>query len=332
MIITRSPLRISYVGGGSDFREFSAHNVGSVVGATLDKYVYVVINELSDIASENIRFTYRQTESAMSFDQIEHPVLREVGKLLKVRERLNIATFSDLPSGAGLGGSSSFTVSLIKAIYELRSAPVTSEQIAEIAIRVERDILREKGGVQDQYHSATGGFRQYNFYEGRTTISKDLSLAGFPEYIQRRQILFWSGKSRDSGTQALVTELNAIDESIEIKKMSSLAQEMANRLVDAKTPSKQFEVVSDSVRQGWELKKRFTTSHSPEVERILTTAFSNGARAVKLCGAGGDGFVLVLAEPENIARIRSSLSDFKAIQPNFTAVGVASVVQPFTRT
>jgi D-glycero-alpha-D-manno-heptose-7-phosphate kinase len=332
MIISRAPLRISYVGGGSDFREFSAHNIGSVVGATIDKYVYVVINELSEISSENIRFTYRQTESVLSFDQLKHPVLRELGKLLEIRERLNFATFSDLPSGAGLGGSSSFTVSLIKAIYELRNTSITSEQIAEIAIKIERDILQERGGVQDQYHSATGGFRHYYFYEGRTSVSKDLGLPGFSEYIQKRQILFWSGKSRDSATQALITESKAIDRSIEIKNVSSLAQEMATRLVEAKSPSEQFEVVSDSVRLGWEMKMRFTTKHSPEVEKILQHSLSNGAKAVKLCGAGGDGFVLVLAEPECITRIRASLPGFRAIQPNLTPVGVASVAHPFKGT
>jgi len=326
MIITRTPLRISYIGGGSDFFEFTSNQIGNVVGATIDQFVFVVINKLSDIASENLRFTYRQTESVQDFTEIQHPVLKVLAEKLDLRERLNIATFADLPAGAGLGGSSSFTAGLIKAIFEYRGEQISPEMIAEIAIDVERIKLKEGGGIQDQYHASIGGFRHYAFQNGKARFSTPLIPKASLHYLENRQILFWSGESRASSGFAMVTAKKAQSDSLTITAVSQLALKTSERLRLSSSPLEHYSIIAEAVRQGWELKRDFTSQPSKSVEQIVSTSLNCGADAVKLCGAGESGFVLVLAQPESIEKIQNSLSSFKSVVPHFTEYGVTRIL------
>ena len=326
MIITRTPLRISYIGGGSDFFEFTSNHLGNVVGATIDQFVFVAINKLSDIASENLRFTYRQTESVQDLAEIQHPVLRALAEKLDLRERLNIATFADLPSGVGLGGSSSFTAGLIKAVFEYRGDQISPESIAKIAIDIERIELKESGGIQDQYHASVGGFRHYAFQNGQVRFSNPLIPKVSLDYLENRQILFWSGESRGSSGFANVTAKKAQNDSSTITEVSRLAAKTSERLRSSYSPLEHYSIIAEAVRQGWELKKDFTSQSSKNVEQIVSTSLECGADAVKLCGAGESGFILVLAQPDKIENIRDSLSRFKSVVPHFTEYGVTRIL------
>jgi D-glycero-alpha-D-manno-heptose-7-phosphate kinase len=326
MILTRAPLRISYIGGGSDFTDFTNAHEGNVVGATIDQFVYISINPLSDMASENIRFTYRKTESVNEILELQHPVLRELALELQMNERVNIATFSDLPAGVGLGGSSSFTAALIKAIFELRKVEISETAIADLAIKVERGRLMENGGLQDQYHASIGGFRHYMFKKDEVIFSKELLPQASLDYLQERQLLVWSGETRDSKVPAAVTQLHAIESNKHMIELSRLAKETSNELVHSKSEKDHFDILENAVRIGWEYKQDLTLKHSHSVSTIVKAAVEHGAGAVKLCGAGGSGFVLVLAETDKLPAITKSLSGFKFISPRFVNTGVSTLL------
>ena len=327
MIITRAPLRISYIGGGSDYPEFSNIHGGNVVGATINKYVYVVVNDLSEIANENLRFTYRQTESVMHFSEIQHPVVRELMGEFGIKDRINIATFADLPARVGLGGSSSFTVALIKAVEEYRGNEVSPHSIGNTAVKIERDNLKENGGLQDQFHASIGGFRHYRFEKKEISYSKPLLSKNSRNYIEKRQLLVWSGESRNSTTPASVTQTFAMNGDQLVRKVSKLAEKAAQDFVHTISEEEHFDILVDAVRTGWSLKQEFTSVNTKNVEFIISQAISNGAKAVKLCGAGESGFVLILAEPINIVQIQNSLREFKTFIPRFENKGVSTLLK-----
>lgn len=327
MIVTRAPLRISYIGGGSDYPEFSNIHVGNVVGATINKYVYVVVNNLSEIANENLRFTYRQTESVMHFSQIQHPVVRELIGELDIKDRINIATFADLPARAGLGGSSSFTAALIKALEEYRGNEVSPHSIANTAVKIERHNLKENGGFQDQFHASIGGFRHYRFEKKEISYSKPLLSENSMNYIEKRQLLVWSGESRNSTIPASVTQSFAINGNQFVRKISKLAEKAAQNFAHTISEEDHFDILVDAVRTGWTLKQEFTSANTKNVEFIISQAVSKGAKALKLCGAGESGFVLILAEPINIVQIQNSLPEFKTFIPRFESKGVSTLLK-----
>jgi D-glycero-alpha-D-manno-heptose-7-phosphate kinase len=326
MILTRAPLRISYIGGGSDYPEFSNVYGGNVVGATINKFVYVVVNELSEIAEENLRFTYRQTESVMSFSEIQHPVVRELMRELDVKNRFNIATFADLPANVGLGGSSSFTAALIKAFEEFRSNQVLPHSIANTAVKIERIILKESGGLQDQFHASIGGFRHYRFEKNEISYSEPLISKKSRNYIEKRQLLVWSGEPRNSTIPASVTQTFAKNGDQLLQKISKLAEKTAQDFGQTNSEMDHFDVLVDAVRTGWFLKQEFTSTNTKNVEYIIAKASSNGAKAFKLCGAGESGFVLILAEPMNIIQIQNTLPEFKSFVPKFESNGVSTLI------
>jgi D-glycero-alpha-D-manno-heptose-7-phosphate kinase len=191
-------MRISYVGGGTDYPEYFKDSPGGVISAAINKYVYVYSNPLSDIAVENFRFTYRKSESVNNYSEFQHPVVRELLKYLNWSSRMNMGTFADLPSGIGLGGSSAFSVAMAK-LLEIEDSDFSPSRYAEIAIHIERQVLKESGGHQDQYVSAFGGLRSYDFYGVEEPIvSSCLLNEGNSHYLEARQMLIWVGQTRNS--------------------------------------------------------------------------------------------------------------------------------------
>lgn len=330
MIVTRTPMRISYVGGGSDFPSHFMNNFGSVIGATINQYVYVYANPLSEVAPEKIRFTYRKTESVDQIGMIEHPVLREMLLEMDWDSKLNLGTFSELPAGVGLGGSSSFTVGLANLLLNLRGIQPTPEITSEIAIKVEREILAEKGGHQDQLHAAYGGFRHYYLDKSGVKVSNILIPDESSELISQQQILVWTGKSRNSSEFAEATELFARQTTTgELNEISKLSLEVKDKLVGASSPEEHFEILVNGVAKSWELKKAFTNSTDEIVDEIIQLGILNGARASKLCGAGGSGFVLLLCDQSKIEKLSSALRGFKIIKPRIVNEGSKMIFRDY---
>ena len=322
MIITRTPMRISYVGGGSDFEDHFKHSFGSVIGTTINQYIYVFSNDLSEVSPERIRFTYRQTESVNEIHSLKHPVLRTALEELGWETRINLGTFSELPAGVGLGGSSAFTVGLSHLLLHLKGMAVDPETIAKFSVRVERDLLGESGGWQDQYHSAYGGFRHYKFSAKGTEVSESLLTDKSIQLLNKQQLLVWSGESRNSSTHAQFTQTQARQGvSEQISRNAQLSESLFKKLKMETSPQGQFELLVNGVNEAWALKQEFTYKVSEQVKEIIDIGFDNGAAAAKLCGAGGSGFVLILFEEHNLQSLKTSYQNHKIVFPRITSTG-----------
>ena len=322
MIITRTPMRISYIGGGSDFEDHFNHGFGSVIGCTINQYIYVFSNNLSDVSPERIRFTYRQTESVNEISSLQHPVLRAVLGELGWDSRINLGTFSELPAGVGLGGSSAFTVGLSHLLLHLKGLRVDPETLARFSIKIERDVLKESGGWQDQYHAAYGGFRHYKFTNNGVEVSETLLTPESIQLLNRQQLLVWVGESRNSSTHAEFTQTFASQGlSEQISRNAQLSESIFQKIKMETNPKRQFQLLANGVNDAWKLKQEYTTKISEQVRHIINTGFNNGASAAKLCGAGGSGFVLILFEEQNLENLKVAFREHKIIFPRVTSRG-----------
>ena len=327
MYLVKAPSRISYVGGGTDYPEFYMHNEGAgVIAAAIDQYVYVYSNSLSEIAEENIRFTYRETESVLKVDEIKHPVLREMLREVGWDSRTNFGTFSDLPSGVGLGGSSSFAVALATLIFENRKLRYDPHVLAKLAIRIEREILEEPGGIQDQYVAAFGGLRKYSFSSNSVSVSDTLLDSVSIAHLEERQLLIWLGKSRDSAPYAEHTRSVIESTSSLLIETSAILKETHEVISRSSSPSKSFDALREGVRLAWGLKKKFTTDLHPDVLKIELNVRPFPDVAMKLCGAGGFGFVLLLAEPETLDEMTRTMPNYQYIKPKIDLQGSRPVL------
>jgi D-glycero-alpha-D-manno-heptose-7-phosphate kinase len=293
------------------------------VGATIDKYVYLYANALASIAPENIRFAYRDTQSVQDVNEIVHPVFREMYKYLKITSRMNIGTFADFPSSVGLGGSSSFTVGLAQILKLSRGENVSPRELAKIAVEIERKILSEAGGYQDQYHAAVGGFRQYRFSSENVEISEPLLPASSLRYVEDRQILISTGVTRDSDPHARFTRSRS--GSSEVQRMAELALRCAEELKNSLSPQDSYGILSEYTRLGWEHKQKFSSPMPDPIGELGKRLLGFGADAVKLCGAGGGGFFLVMAEPENLVHIKSQMPHGSCVEFHFSSSGTQQI-------
>ena len=316
MDLVRSPLRISYVGGGTDYPEFYMKNQGAgVIASAIDQYVYLYGHPLSEVAEENIRFTYRETESVLRIEDLKHPVMREMLREVNWSARTNFGTFADLPSGVGLGGSSSFAVALARLIFKNLNLPPEPHALAKLAIRIEREVLDEAGGIQDQYVAAFGGLRKYNFNSSGITVSETLLDQLSISYLEERQLLIWLGKSRDSSIYAKHTRSVINTSSILLENTTKLVEITEKAISRSSKPSDSFDAIREAVHLGWGLKKKFTSTLHPKVEEVEFILKDFPEVAMKLCGAGGTGFVLLLAEPKTLKELKKAMPNHKTISP-----------------
>ena len=299
VIISSAPLRISFCGGGTDYKNFFQKYGGGVIGAAIDKKVYVFINPLSKFSDEKIRFTYRITESVDEIDSLNHPVVRAALRELEISEKINIATMADVPGNSGLGSSSAFTVALIGGLVRFKGLTLTLEEIVGLAYKIEREILNEPGGIQDFLHATYGSLRFYGMSEHDEIDNICVSSPGLKLLLENRTALIRIGESRESAIQAKVTD-NAknIPRSLDaLRRNLNLALETRDRIIDSSDPEYQYSLLVHAVHENWQTKKIFQpTDSSLEVERIESILLPHGLKAMKLCGAGSSGFLLTLFE------------------------------------
>jgi D-glycero-alpha-D-manno-heptose-7-phosphate kinase len=322
MNLVKAPLRISYVGGGTDFPSFYSQNDGcGVIAAAIDQHVYIFSNPLSSIAKEKIRFTYRETESVNEISELKHPVMRQMLQYCNWEHRTNFGTFSDLPSGVGLGGSSSFAVGLAHLIMHANSIQLNPEKLANLAIHVERVALKEAGGVQDQYVAAFGGLRKYEFEIDNVKVSQHLQKNDHIEYLENRQMLIWLEETRFSQIHAAVTEAEIKNSNSYLKDTIDLFQDASELFYMDQSPAQFFMKLKNAVRIGWTYKKKFTGELNESVKFMDKALDKFPDIGFKLCGAGGSGFMLVLAEPDVLEDIKNSLDGYTFIHPRISPKG-----------
>jgi D-glycero-alpha-D-manno-heptose-7-phosphate kinase len=313
MIITKTPLRISFLGGGTDYPEYFSKYGGQTLATSIDKYTYITVTPLTDFFDHRIRISYSKTELCKEVDEIQHPSVRECLRLLGIQGGIEINIVSDLPARSGLGSSSCFTVGLLNALHAHKGEMVGRERLAEEAVHVEREMIKERVGLQDQYSCAHGGLNLYEFSGSRSVritpipIRKMRLLA-----LENCLMLFYTGMQRLAHEilEEQIKNTAAGDISQNLEELSNLVTEGVDLLASEASLS-QF---GELLHAGWELKRSFSRSISnPFIDEAYSTARKSGALGGKLLGAGGGGFLLLFATPDRQDEVRSSLRHLKEV-------------------
>lgn len=298
MIVTKTPLRVSFVGGGLDHPEFFADGPVHLLGATVNQYVYVTLLPLVEFAEQKYRFTYRVTDNAASPREIRHPVVRAALLDMDWDDPINIGTMADLPGGTGLGSSSAFTVGLLHALKEFRGGgSLQPGELAREAIRIEREVLGEAGGWQDQVQAAFGGLRLYTFH-GDGFESRPLRVSRRRlDYLSSHLYLVSGGATRNSSVGGMVEARSSMS-SDEVRDMSELARRTAERFEAASSDEEALRELAWSMNQAWLWKQAHVGASLAHGANALLDSYSRlPVAATKLCGNGVDGFILRLLEP-----------------------------------
>ena len=309
MVISRTPLRVSFVGGGSDLVSFSSKHGGAVVSTAIDKYVYVVVTERFE---DDIRVSYSKTEIVGSIDKLKHELVRESLRLAGLPRKVEIVTIADVPSqGSGLGSSSAVTVGALNALYAFQGMLKSSRELAEDASEIEIEILRKPIGKQDQYASAFGGLQLLRFGPGGDVQRDPIVM---PEdarrQLERSLLMFFTGRQRsaskiltgiDASTSTAATRRN-------LSKLRDLALDLYGELGKGDP-----DVLGDYLHRGWEQKRKLSGVTSPKIEAWYAAARKAGALGGKLLGAGGGGFLLFYAPREQQQAVRAALSDLREV-------------------
>ncbi len=325
VVVSRTPFRVTFAGGGTDLPEYyRAHGPGACVAGTIDRGIFVMIVE-NFVASE-IRVSYRITEDALrSVDEIAHATIREALRLLKIPSGIQVITATQMPSrGTGIGSSSSCVVGALNALHAWRGDRVGPRQLAREAVRIEREILQEPGGIQDQYAVAYGGLSLITVERNGGVSVQSLSLDhdGLEE-LNRQLLLFYTGVERSSAT-IHARQTSAVGDHLdEYRRMRELALETVGAI--EKLDYGQLGRIMD---ENWSLKCRLTDGiSSPEIDRWYSLAKREGALGGKILGAGGGGFLFLLAPPEKHAGITRALSGLGLVRkPIRLAIDGSSIV------
>ncbi len=308
MIIVRTPLRISFVGGGSDLKSYYRHHQGQVVCTAIDKFVYAIVKERFD---DMIYVNYSRKETVDRVDQIQHDLVREAMKITGVEKGIEITTLADIPSsGSGLGSSSSITVALLHALYSYQNTLVTAEQLAREACRIEIDILEKPIGRQDQYAAAFGGVNRFIFDPDDTTHRIGLPMnSAIKRRFASSLLLYYTGLTRKADTilSHQAANMNA-GKMREVLHIMAAMVEPFTRAMEAGD----IQTCGELLDRNWQLKQQLAIGISnPEIENMYDRAKQAGALAGKVCGAGGGGFLLLLAPRENQNHVFEAMRDYR---------------------
>jgi len=292
MIISRTPFRVSFAGGGTDLREFySVNGHGTVVSAAIQKYMYIVIHPYFQ---DKIRIKYSQTEDVSEIDEIKHPIVRECLRKVNIERGLEIASFADVPAGTGLGSSSAFTVGLLNALYAYQGRMAPKKDLARQACEIEIDILGEPIGKQDQFATAFGGLNRIRLDKDESVTVTPLILSdAFRAELTKRLRLYYIGGKRYSRDILTEQKANTLSEGKfrSLRAMSGLAEELWSDFKEGRV-----EALGAALHRGWMEKRRLATGITNDRIDALYERFRDlGAAGGKLLGAGRAGFLLIYA-------------------------------------
>lgn len=319
MIISRTPFRISFVGGGTDIRAFYKTEPGKVISLAIDKYIYVVVKRQIGIVEYKYRINWSKVEFRNNVEEIEHPIVREALKLLEIDFPVEITTFADIPANTGLGSSSAFTVGLLHALYALNGQMVSKYELADRAARIEVDILGRNMGKQDHFASAYGGLNVFTFNQNETVNVEPVFYSNaVREELEKNLLLFYTKLKRDASE--VLTEQVSKTES-----KRAVLREMSN-LVDplrlALSVDGELDQVGQILHRGWELKKLITSSiSSKQIDRYYQIAITAGSLGGKLLGAGGGGFLLTYTPKDRQKKLMNDLQDLYSMRIKFDVEG-----------
>jgi len=305
MIITRTPFRISFAGGGTDLQDFYQVELGAVVSTAINKYMYIIVNERF---TDTIRISYRsKTEIVENADEIQHPLVREALRMVGISKGIEIISVADIHAGAGLGSSSSFTVGLLNALYAYKGVYKSAEELAQEACHIEIDLLGEPIGKQDQYIAAYGGFRYIQFNSDNTVSTDPIYWSdSTKEKLAQNMLLLDTGNVREASAilreqKKNTTQGDTVDS---LKKLRDMAIDLKERLNSSASP----DIIGEILHKGWMIKKRLASDISnSEIDEYYEKALRAGAIGGKISGAGGGGFLLLYCRKERQTKVKETL-------------------------
>jgi len=319
MIIARTPFRISFLGGGTDYPGWYRKHGGAVLATTIDKYCYITCRHLPPFHEHRITVVYSKMERCNAIDEINHPAVREVMRYLNVTKGVEIHTDADLPGRSGMGSSSAFTVGLLHALHALNGKIVGKHQLATEGIHLEQDILKEAVGSQDQVSAAYGGLNHVLFHANgeisvRPVTLSPARLAEFNSHL----MMFYTGIKRTAATVASTFIDSMEDRKRQLRIMRDLVDE-GLAVLGGQGDIGEF---GHLLNEAWQAKRSLSSAVSnPEVDGLYQRALAAGALGGKLTGAGGGGFLLLLVRPERQAEVRAAFSELIHVPFKFDASG-----------
>ena len=318
MIITKTPFRMSFFGGGTDMPEFFNEEKGSVISTSFDKYVYVTVRHLPRFFDYTTEIKYSKTERVNRVDDIQHPMIRNAMKMLDMHE-LHISYDADLPGRTGLGTSSTFAVGLLNAFYCLKGKYASKKQLADEAIFLERTLCDEAGGWQDQIAASFGGFNRIDFDKSGYKVSPVIISPDRKEALNKNLMLFFTGFTRFSADIQKSTKSSIKDKKQQLLNMLSLVDEAQDILENKNRNLDDFGRLLDKT---WKLKKQTGSDISKTtIDDLYDRGISAGALGGKLLGAGGGGFLLFYVTEDNQESVRTELSELMEVPFAFETGG-----------
>jgi D-glycero-alpha-D-manno-heptose-7-phosphate kinase len=320
MIISKTPFRISFFGGGTDYPVWYRQHGGAVLSTTIDKYCYISCRVLPPFFDHKFRIVYSKAENTPDINSIQHPSVRETLKYLQIENGLEIHHDADLPARTGLGSSSAFTVGLLNALYALKGQITSHMQLAQEAIHIEQNLIKENVGSQDQSAAAFGGFNKFNFFKDDTINVTPITISAEKvKYLEKHFLFFFTGIKRMASDIAQEQINKTKDREKELQTIFQMVNESLDIVQNLDSRIKDFGKLLD---EAWRIKRNLTTKISnPFIDNIYSTAIKAGALGGKLVGAGGGGFILFFVEPHLHNKVKEALKDLLHVPISFDRTG-----------
>lgn len=320
MIITRTPFRISFFGGGTDYPVWYKENRGKVLSTAINKYCYINCRYLPPYFDYKFRIRYSIREETMSVSEIKHPSVRACLEFLGIEKGVEVVHTGDIPALSGIGSSSAFTVGLLHSLYALKGNIVTKRQLAREAIHIEQNILKENVGSQDQVACTFGGFNLIEFGGEKEFFVYPVTINnGKLNLLQENLMLFFTGFTRHASDIAGEQIKETPKKARELNSMVDIVDEAINVLNNSTNDLRDF---GRLLHESWKIKKSLTDRISTsKIDEMYQTAMAAGALGGKLLGAGGGGFILFFVPPENQAKLRVALKQLLFVPFRFESLG-----------
>ncbi len=318
MIITKTPFRMSFFGGGTDMPDFFNTYRGSVLSTTFDKYCYVNVRHLPRFFDYSTELSYAKTERVTSVDDIQHPAIRNAMKMLDMHE-IRLTYEADLPARSGLGTSSSFAVGMLSAFYALKGKYADKKKLADEAIYLERSLCAEAGGWQDQIAASYGGFNRINFGNNGYEVLPVIISPQKKKQLNDNLVMFFTGFTRFSSDVQKANAVGKVDKTAQLKEMLSLVDDAEHVLTDRNSDLDDFGRLLDHT---WKLKRQTGSAVSTSgIDELYNKGISAGALGGKLLGAGGGGFLVFYVQPEYRKAVKKAMSDLLYVPFEFENSG-----------
>lgn len=318
MIITKTPFRMSFFGGGTDMEDFFRQHGGAVLSTTFDKYCYVNVRHLPRFFAWSSEISYSKTEKVMNTEDIRHPAIRNAMKMLDMHE-IRLTYEADLPARSGLGTSSSFAVGMLNAFYALKGKYADKKKLADEAIYLERVLCQEAGGWQDQIAASFGGFNRINFSADGYEVLPVIISPDRKKQLNDNLMMFFTGFTRFSSEMQKANNVTAKDKTTQLLEMYTMVDEAEKVLTDGVANLDEFGRLLDHT---WRLKKQTGAKISTDsIDCLYEKGIKAGALGGKLLGAGGGGFLVFYVQPEKQVSVRSAMQDLMYIPFKFENSG-----------